>query len=178
LIGLNVFPWVGRRRFGPSRLTPAGPDPRPGETLKATLEAGPGLVQAREVRLELVEIHRATFTAAKVRTTATVPVWLFQVVPEGVRVPVSLAVPADAWASFKRKELGFSLLSEFFIGMRETEHTWEVRAAADVEGASYRARFPVTVAPLTPVEAPPSAENERAYTPRPIVIPPSDKIRA
>ena len=167
--------WSDYRRFGSSRLVPDGPDVRPGETLSATLEAAARLAYAREVRFELVEMHRSSFDGGPygehVRATVTVPLAAFQVMPGLTRIPASLPVPADGWASFKRKNLGISLFAYHFIGMRETEHAWEVRAAAEVEGAPYRARFRVTVAPVTPLEP------AEPYTPRSIVIPPSDKPR-
>ena len=151
---------------------PGGPDPRPGETLLATLEAAPDLAQAREVRFELVELDRSGGGRyrRKVRATAHVPFSAFQIVPDGARIPVSLTVPADAGASGTQRKLGFTLSSEFLIGMRETEHAWEVRATAEVEGIVYRGSFRVTVASAAPVAA------EEPYQPRPIVIPPSDKL--
>lgn len=166
--------WSDHRRFGSSRLVPDRPDVRPGETLTATLEAAPGLANAREVRFELVETHITDTFAAwgeQVRATATVAVSAFQVVPGFTRIPVSLAVPADGWASFKRTDVGFSLANTFIIGKRETEHAWEVRAAAEVDGARYRAKFRVTIATVRPIEP------EPPYTPRPIGIPQSDKRR-
>jgi hypothetical protein len=164
--------WSDGRRFGSSRLVPHGPDVHAGETFIATLEASPWLVQAREVRFDLVEMHRSGSSASwgeHVRATAVVSVASYQVIPGFTRVPVSLKVPADGWASFKRSGIGFSLANEFLIGTTETEHAWEVRAVAVVEGRPYRAKFRVRVASLEQpaVEAP--------YTPRPIGIPASDK---
>jgi hypothetical protein len=168
--------WAARRLFGTPRLVPAGPDPRPGETLAATLEAAPYLAEAREVRFELVELDPSGFSRGRhrrrVRAAAAVPFSAFQIVPGFARIPVSLPVPADALPTFTERKLGFSLLSEFLIGMREAEHAWEVRAAAEVNGTSYRSAFRVTVAPSVAVA------TDAAYTPRPIVIPPSDKQRA
>jgi hypothetical protein len=165
---------VARRRFGSPRLLPAGHDPRPGEALQATLEALPHLAQAREVRFELIELDRTGGGRyrRRVRATAHVPFSAFQIVPGFARIPVSLTVPADAEPSLTRRSLGFSLFAEFFIGMRETEHAWEVRAAAEVEGTVYHGSFRVRVASAEPVAA------EVPYRPRPIVIPPSDKLRA
>ena len=53
------------------------------------------------------------------------------------------------------------------FGSDVTEHAWEVRARAEVDGARYRASFRVIVGSLMPSEP---------YAPRPIIIPPSDKI--
>jgi hypothetical protein len=91
----------------------------------------------------------------------------FEVVPGATRIRFTLPVPADGWASFRRSTLALTLLTFGYVGGEETEHAWQVRAAADVEGARYRASFKVTVAPLTGPEEP--------YAPRPIVVPPSDK---
>jgi hypothetical protein len=166
--------WVARRRFGSPRLVRAGDDPRPGETLQATLEALPYLAQAREVLFELVELDRSGGGRYRrqVRATAHVPFSAFQILPGFARIPVSLTVPADAGPTLIQRKLGFSVFSEFFIGMRETEHAWEVRAGAEVEGTAYRGSFRVTVASAEPLAA------EAPYRPRPIVIPPSDKLRA
>jgi hypothetical protein len=165
--------WMARRRFGSPRLVPVGGDPRPGETLRATLEAAPDLAQAREVRFELVELDRAGGGRYRrqVRATVQVPFSAFQIVPGFARIPVSLAVPTDAGPSLTQRKLGFSLFSEFFVGMRDVEHAWEVRATAEVEGVVYRGRFRVTVASAA------AAAPEAPYRPRPIVIPPSDKVR-
>ena len=167
--------WSSHLRFGASRLVPAASDVRAGGTFVATLEAGPQLAQAREVRFDLVELHckdtRSGLLGAghwgeHVRATSIVEVSSYQVVPGHTLVPVSLPVPADGWASFKRDGVGFSLANEFFVGKIETEHAWEVRVSADAGGAAYRATFRITIAPL--YELPP-------YTPRPIGIPASDK---
>ena len=175
VLGVIAFrSWSARRRFGSPRLLPAGPDPRPGETFSATLEAVPYLAEAREVRFELIELDRTGGGRYKrqVRASSSVPFSSFQIVPGLARIPVSLTVPAEARASGTQRRLGFSLFSEFFIGMREIEHAWEVRAAAEVDGMVYRKSFRVNVASLAPVAA------DAPYTPRPIVIPPSDKLRA
>jgi hypothetical protein len=161
--------WSNHLHFGASRLVPAASEVRAGDTFVATLEAGPQLAQAREVRFDLVEMHRSGSLGSwgtHVRATEVVAVSSYQVVPGRTLVPVSLPVPADGWASFKRDRVGFSLDNDLFVGKIEIEHAWEVRVSADAGGASYRATFRITIAPL--YELPP-------YTPRPIGIPASDK---
>jgi hypothetical protein len=169
--------WSSHFRFGTSRLVLARPDVRAGETFVGTLEAGPRLAEAREVRFELVELHcKDTWSGNSgngywgehVRAASVVDVSSYQVVPGHTLVPVSLPVPADGWASFKRGGAGLTLNNVFIVGTRVTEHAWEVRAFADVNGKDYRAEFRITIAPL--YEVPP-------YTPRPIGIPQSDKRR-
>jgi hypothetical protein len=170
--------WLEDRRFGSSRLVPAAPEVRAADTFTATLEAAPRLAQAREVRFDLVEMHRSGPPIPRgsrgswgehIRATSVVSVSSFQVVPGHTRIPVSFHVPADGWASFKRDNgVGLSGENTFIAGKSETEHAWEVRVSADANGAAYRAKFRITIAPL--YEVPP-------YTPRPIGIPQSDKRR-
>jgi hypothetical protein len=101
-----------------------------------------------------------------VRATTIVPLSAFEVRPAMVRIPFSLPVPAAGGATFERTRFDPLALLWGWIDVKDTEHAWEVRAAADAAGARYRARFRVQVSPLTP---------QPPYTPRAIVIPPSDK---
>ena len=177
-IGLVLFVrWLRNRRFGHPRLVPEHAYVRLGDTFRGVLEAGAGFGPAREVRFELVEQHTvegrdymrdAPPAGTTVRSTATVPVGAFQMAPGHVRVPVSLPVPADGWADFRRSGLRFSLNPlDRFLRLRSTVHAWAVRAAADVEGTPYRATFTINVAAAG---APPPGRYQA------IVMPPSDKI--
>lgn len=178
---LLVRRWRGSHEFGHSRLVPEREHVFVGETLRAVLEAGQRLGYAREVRFDLVEMHRSTAAeilpdsmtfSETVRASTIVSVGSFQVMAGSTRVPLALTVPADGWASFRRSGLGFSLLeAPLFIGRRVTEHAWEIRASADLEGARYRKSFRVTVESLGAPEPMPVPQG-----PRPILIPPSDKL--
>jgi hypothetical protein len=181
-LGVGVPTWIAwnaHRRFGTSRLIPGQPQVHPGETFHGVLEAGPALAFAREVRLDLIEMHRSTtfdllpeswLFGRHVRATASIPAAAFQVMAGSTRVPFSLPVPADGLVSSRDSRLGFSPLPPF-LATRETEHAWRIRVSAGVEGARYRATFHVIVGPVAAVA------DEPPYAPRPIVIPPSDRIR-
>jgi len=162
--------WSSAMRFGTSRFVPGQPEVRLGQTVTGTLEATERLVFAREVRFELVEMHRVSLYGGPyeehVRATSAVPMGAFQVVGGRARVAVVLAVPADGQVSSLKRLFVLTLISLFVFDLYQTEHVWEVRAAAEVEGLPYTARFRVRVV---------SATSEPPYVRRPIPIPPSDK---
>jgi hypothetical protein len=167
-----VTSWLDHRRFGPSRLLLQRLTVIPGDSIIGVLEATERLTCAREVRLELVE-HDQTPSglwgyreSMQVRATVSVPAGAVQVLSGLARVPVSLTVPVDAGPTWSRSRIRWSSLLGARLTTADTAHRWAVRATADLDGERYEVEFPVTVAPAVP-EAP--------YTPRPIIIPPSDR---
>lgn len=167
---VGVRSWSSARRFGTSRFVPGQPEVRLGQTVTGTLEATERLAFAREVRFELVEMHRRGSYGGPyeehVRATSTVPMGAFQVVGGRTRIAVALAVPVYGEVSTLKGLLILTMISLFIVDLHETEHVWEVRAAAEVEGVPYTASFRVTVV---------SATGEPPYARRRFPVPPSDK---